>query len=494
MSFISAQFLAFFILVFTGSQVAGRFGPRIQNGWLLLAGIFFYGFWSWKFLLLFLAVAAANYLIGRAIGSNEGKGRRRAWLITGLILNIGNLVLFKYFNFFIEELTALLSVFGIILSKVTLTWIIPLGISFYTFISLSYLMDVYRKKTEAEKNPVDLVLALTFFPVILSGPVQRPSLLLPQLKQVRIFNGDETIAGLRQILWGLFTKLVIADNLAPLVNEVFADPAKADATTVPLAFIFFSIQVYADFSAYSDMAIGMARILGIRLVRNFAYPYFATNIAEFWQRWHMSLTSWFRDYLFLPVAYSLSARLKKERYAGIPTDYILYAGGISVTWFITGLWHGANTTFLVWGMIHGLFLILYQLQKKPRKTLLRKLEIRGDNRWISGMEATITLLVVMVSLVFFRADNLAGAQELFARLGDFSLARFPDVIAAQFLTILWVIVFFMVEWQARQDQFALETAGLTWPVLFRWSIYISLICAIFLFSRTSASGFLYFKF
>jgi alginate O-acetyltransferase complex protein AlgI len=386
------------------------------------------------------------------------------------------------------------SVFGISLHKISLTLIIPLGISFYTFLSISYLVDIYRRVIPPEKNPVDVLLTLSFFPIIFSGPIQRPALLLPQIKREREFHYPDMVLGLRQILWGLFTKLVIADNLAPVVNEIFSDPAKQDGASVLLGILFFTVQIYADFSAYSDMAIGLGRLLGFNLMRNFAYPYFARNIGEFWKRWHISLTTWFRDYLFLPIVYAVSGKIRREYVLFIKSDYIIYAIGIAITWFITGIWHGAKTTFLVWGLIHGLFLIIYQLQKKPRKQLFKFFDIRHDSSIVLWTESLVTMAVVIFAWFFFRADSIKQANAMIGKVFTFSVFHFPLLLIKQMINTCLILMFFIIEWNGRADMFAIEKTGMPWPRIFRWTFYSMLICFIFLFAQTKSSEFLYFKF
>jgi D-alanyl-lipoteichoic acid acyltransferase DltB (MBOAT superfamily) len=494
MSFISSWFLLFFVVVFFIYWFIKKADLKYQNTFLLLASYFFYAFWSWKFLILLFSISLANYLIGIETGRDEQKIKRKTWLIAGLIINIGNLVIFKYFSFFIEEFISLVSVFGISLHKTTLTLIIPLGISFYTFLSISYLVDIYRRTIEPEKNPLHVLLSLSFFPIIFSGPIQRPSSLLPQIKTARVFNYPDMVSGLRQILWGLFTKLVIADNLAPIVNEIFLHPEKQDGAAWLLGMLFFAVQIYADFSAYSDIAIGLARLLGFNLMRNFAFPYFALNIAEFWKRWHISLTSWFRDYLFLPVAYTVSKKIKGDLVLFIKTDYIIYAVGIAVTWLITGLWHGANVTFLIWGLLHGSFLIIYQLQKKSRKQLFKSLKIRQDNRVVVGAEAVITISYVVFAWIFFRADNIDQAFSIVHKLFSSSVFRLPELLMKEFINVSLIIVFFLFEWDGRTNGFAIEKTAASWPWMLRWAFYSVMVCAIFLFSQSKSSEFLYFKF
>ena len=494
MTFLSTTFACFFVLVFLVHWGLQKRGTKAQNGFLLLTSYFFYGTWDWKFLLLFVALSLVNFLAGLGMDRYTIPSRRKMVLVSALILNIGNLFLFKYFNFFVDDFIALFSLAGIHLTKITLTLIIPVGISFYTFLSISYLVDVYRKTIPAGKNPVDVLLSLSFFPIILAGPIQRPALLLPQIAGERKFDYPDMVLGLRQILWGLFTKVVIADNLAFLVDEVFNNPVKTDGANALLALLFFTIQIYADFSGYSDMAIGFGRLLGFQLIRNFNHPYFAGNIREFWQRWHISLTTWFRDYLFLPIAYFVSGKIKKEKLLYIPADVLIYSSGIAVTWSITGLWHGANGTYLVWGLIHGAFLILYQIQKKPRKKILKSLELPFVEKALTVFDYVIMMGVVMVAWVYFRSPSIESAHLFIGKIFSASVVNFPDLIFGDFFRFILLLFFFTTEWLGRKDNFTLERLGAAWPKIVRWPFYAGLICLVVLLVRAQFSDFLYFQF
>jgi len=256
--------------------------------------------------------------------------------------------IFKYFNFFINSFIDLAAVIGYDLPESTTKIILPLGISFYTFLSVSYLIEIYRKNLKADRNIFHVLLTLGFFPIILAGPIQRPISLLPQISARREFNYNQAVDGLRQILWGLFVKVVVADNLAVEVDNIFKNVTDAGGSTLFLGIVLYSVQIYADFSGYSNMAIGAAKLFGINLMRNFAYPYFARDITEFWKRWHISLTTWFRDYIFLPLSFNISWKIKTEKVLLIKSDHFIYITAGIVVWFLTGLWHGANYTFIIW--------------------------------------------------------------------------------------------------------------------------------------------------
>lgn len=296
---------------------------QIQNILLLVASYVFYGWWDWRFLILLICLSLFNYLIGIKLDASKTTWHRKALLITGLVINLGTLGLLKYFNFFIEGFIDFVSLLGYQIEGTTIDIILPLGISFYTFLSLSYLLDISRGTISADKNLINVLLTLGFFPIILAGPIQRPSTLLPQIRTSRVFNYQQVSDGLRQILWGLFVKIAVADNLMPFVDEVFENYSGNPGSRLLAGALSYTVQIYADFSGYSHIAIGTASILGFRLMKNFNYPYFARDITDFWKRWHISLTTWFRDYLFLPVSFTISWKVKTEKVLMIRTDLFI---------------------------------------------------------------------------------------------------------------------------------------------------------------------------
>ena len=338
MSFNSIEFAIFLPIVFIAYWLLKNKNLRYQNILLLIASYVFYGWWDLRLLSLLIILSVSNYLIGIYINKNEIDRKRKNWMIAGLVINLGVLVIFKYFNFFIDSFIDLLSLAGYNLPRSTTKIILPVGISFYVFLSLSYILDIYKRTLNADKNIIEVLLSLGFFPIILAGPIQRPSTLIPQISQKREFNYDQTFDGLGQILWGLFVKVVIADNLALYADDFFHNYSNYSGSTLLLGAVFYTIQIYADFSGYSNMAIGVAKLFGFSLMRNFAYPYFSRDITEFWKRWHISLTTWFRDYLFLPLSFAVSWKIKGSKVFYIKTDLFIYIVASTVTWFLTGLW------------------------------------------------------------------------------------------------------------------------------------------------------------
>jgi alginate O-acetyltransferase complex protein AlgI len=462
-----------------------------QNVFLLFAGYFFYAWWDWRFLFLLVIISIFNYLIGIKIDKTESDKNNKIWFIAAVIINIGVLGLFKYYNFFIDSFIDLASCIGYKLPGSTTRIILPVGISFYIFLSLSYIIDIYKKNLTANKNIIEVLLALSFFPIILSGPIQRPNSLLSQIVKRRDFNYAQAADGLRQILWGLFVKVVIADRLAPDVNNIFANFPVYSGSTLALGALFFSVQIYADFSGYSNMAIGISKLFGFSIIQNFAYPYFSRDITEFWKKWHISLTTWFRDYLFLPISFNISWKIKNENAFFVKKDQFIYIVSSFLTWFLIGLWHGPKYTFIIWGIIHGLFLIMYHLQKNPRKKLLRKIGINNNNFVIVMCETFITLIIIIITWVFFRADSLKEALNYVSGIFSKSLFTIPEIRPK--LTILSVILFFIIEWSGRESQYAFSLMGTKWEKPFRWAFYYCIIIIIILLAGKQQE-FIYFQF
>ena len=359
MLFNSVTFAVFLPIVFLLYWFIFQRKFKIQNILLVVASYFFYGWWDWRFLSLLILSSLTDFVIGIKISSQLKKEKRavtspKFWLIVSLVTNLGILGFFKYFNFFIESFVSLLAQFGISQSYATLNIILPVGISFYTFQTLSYTIDIYRRKIEPTKDIVSFFAFVSFFPQLVAGPIERATNLLPQFNKKRIFDYEKAVVGMRQILWGLFKKIVIADNCAVYVNMVFENPQDQTGSTLLLGAIFFAFQIYGDFSGYSDIAIGTARLFGFNLMQNFAFPYFTRDIAEFWRCWHISLTTWFRDYLYIPLGGSRVSKTKLVR-----NTFIIF--------IVSGFWHGANWTFIVWGAFHALLFLPLILLNQNRK-------------------------------------------------------------------------------------------------------------------------------
>lgn len=488
MLFMSAVFIIYWF--FTQKNL------RLQNVLLLLVSYLFYGLWDWRFLILLQIISLINYFIGISINDNDSGKIRKLWLILGLIVNLGTLGFFKYFNFFIESFADMLSLFGYNISTSTLKILMPVGISFYIFLSISYILDIYKKTIIAERDIVNVLLSLGFFPIILSGPINRPSGMLPQIKTIRKFDLNIVVDGLRQILWGLFVKTVIADNISLYADEIFSHYFDKSGSTLLLGAVFYTIQIYADFSGYSNISIGVGKLLGFNIVQNFAYPYFARDITEFWKRWHMSLTSWFRDYLFLPISFSVSWRINGDKVLSIKTDLFIYIVASLITWFLTGLWHGANYTFIIWGLINGFFLIIYQWQRNPRKKILKKYGLNNNNKLIVFSETLLTMSIVIIAWIFFRSHSVRDAFNYLAIILSPSLFTMPTITTSRLICLIiciFTIFFFIAEWMGKEETYAFAWFCRKKPAFIRWGMYYLLVMIIFFFAGTGQK-FIYFQF
>jgi alginate O-acetyltransferase complex protein AlgI len=447
-----------------------------RNVVLLVASYVFYAWWSWKLLPLIILVSVWNYGIG--IGLVRARASwKNVLLVTAIIGNLGVLGTFKYYNFFIENLSEAFTFFGLNLEPERLNLILPVGISFYVFQCMSYTIDVYRGTLEPSRNPVAFLTFVAFFPQLVAGPIERAKNLLPQFSQSKHFDPDQAVDGLRQILWGLFKKVVIADSCAALVNPIFADPASHSGSTLALGAVLFAFQIYGDFSGYSDIAIGTAKLFNFNLVQNFAYPYFARDIAEFWRRWHMSLTTWFRDYLYIPLGGSRISRAVSVR-------------NTAIVFLVSGLWHGANWTFILWGALHALFFMPLLLTNSNR-THLEPIEgiLPGP---LDVLRMLRTFLLVDVAWIFFRADDVASANAYFRGIAQRSFFSMPDPLPAKLLVLIMVML--AVEWLSRRDSHGLAVLRkVRAPMPVRWAAYLALVAALPLFGGTS-DAFIYFQF
>ena len=392
MLFNSIEFFIFLPIVFTLFWSIQSYSLRAGNCILLGASYLFYGWWDWRFLSLIAISSLADFLIGQGIASIQTERTRRGLLFASLLVNLGILGFFKYFNFFIDSLVSLHPYIEEQIGYNTLNVILPVGISFYTFQTLSYTIDVYRGKISACKDPLAFFTFVAFFPQLVAGPIERASHLLPQFQKKSKFDTDWAFSGIQLIVWGFFKKVVIADNCAVLVDPIFTDYASQSSISLVLGAILFGIQIYCDFSGYSDIAIGTARLLGFDLMTNFRFPYLSSNIAEFWRRWHISLSTWFRDYVYIPLGGSRGSRLKITQ-------------NVIIVFMVSGLWHGANWTFVFWGLIHAiLFLPLILLGSNKNNGSQNRVIIRI-------LKSLGTFSVVCLAWIFFRAESLPVAVE-----------------------------------------------------------------------------------
>lgn len=477
MLFNSYAFLLFLPAVFILYWFIFR-KKQYQNIILLLASYFFYGFWDWRFLGLLALSTIICYYTGQKIASADNQNIRKRWLWFGAGLSLSFLGFFKYFNFFIQSFADLLNLFGLQAHLPILHIILPVGISFYTFHGLSYLFDIYNKKIQPTGSIVSYSLFVSFFPLLVAGPIERATHLLPQIEKRRTFDSSKAIDGLRQILWGFFKKVVIADNCGSLADTIFNNYDSLSGSTLVLGIIFFSFQTYGDFSGYSDIAIGVARLFGFEVFKNFNYPYFSRNVAEFWRKWHISLTSWFRDYLYIPMGGSRQGQAKTIR-------------NVFVIFILSGFWHGAEWTFLVWGLLNALFILPSMVLKTNRKYL----NVVAHGKIFPTMKEFLlmlgTFLLIAFARIFFRAENMPQALGYVKGIFSFDLFTIPEVYSGQiFLLMIFMIV---IEWFGREYNYALEGIGAIRNKLLRWGFYYLIIILILLYWGEQRL-FIYFQF
>ena len=482
MLFNSIDFAIFLPIVFVLYWWIGRENIRSQNVLIVLASYLFYGWWDWRFLSLILFSTVVDYTIGRLLARDYPAGKRKALLWLSLAVNLGLLGYFKYFNFFLDSFTTAFTFFGHSLPISGLNIVLPVGISFYTFQTLSYTIDVYRGKLEPTRDFIAFSAYVSFFPQLVAGPIERATHLLPQFYRPRTFSYPLAVDGMRQILWGLFKKIVIADNCAEFANLIFNDYQDYPGSVLVLGALFFTFQIYGDFSGYSDIAIGTSRLFGFDLMQNFAYPYFSRNIGEFWRRWHISLSTWFRDYLYIPLGGSRGGTAMKVR-----NTFIIF--------LVSGFWHGANWTFVIWGLLNALYFLPLLLTNNNRNYLGPVAEGRRvpSLRELSSIAATFALTVF--AWIFFRAESLSHATGYIRGIFNSSLFAFPqlpDMIGA-LTVILLTIGFVLLEWRGRNDQYALQTLGINWNRVTRYGMYYVLIIMLFWFGGQDQQ-FIYFQF
>lgn len=482
MSFNSIDFAVFLTIVFILYWTIARNSLIRQNIVLLVASYFFYGWWDWRLLFLIVFISTFNYFSGIGISKQKKEHQRKFLLILSLFINLGILGFFKYYNFFIENLSGIFSIFGNPLNISTLNILLPIGISFYTFQNISYIIDVYREEISPEKNILIFFNLVAFFPKLVTGPIEKSSNILPQLNKKRVFDYNLSVDGLRQILWGIFKKIVIADNCAFFVNEIFNNTSYYPGSTLLLGVFLFSFQIYADFSGYSDIAIGSAKLFGINLMQNFNYPYFAESVADFWRRWHISFSNWLRDYLFIPLQF-------KYRDLGIWGNIL----SIMITFILCGLWHGANWTFIVWGFLHGTYMSFSLLTQKRRRLFIYN--IINWNFINSFLKILTTFILISFAWIFFKVENLTQGWLVIKRIFSASLFSIPQVTPMSDLAITIFFIFFLVgfEWFQRDNEYALQFTGNNKSRIVRWGTYYFILLLIFSFGGNPGQ-FIYIQF
>jgi alginate O-acetyltransferase complex protein AlgI len=480
MLFNSLDFAIFLPVVFALYWIIGSSNRKAQNLLIVLASYFFYGWWDWRFLSLIAISTIVDFSVGLALQRNEGQSKRKLLLWTSIIVNLGMLGFFKYYNFFLENFTEVFSLFGTEIQAESLKIILPVGISFYTFQTLSYTIDVYRKKMQPTTDLISFAAFVGFFPQLVAGPIERASNLLPQFQKERNFNYTAATDGAKQILWGLFKKVVIADNCAEMANEIFNNSADYNSFTLLLGAVFFAFQIYGDFSGYSDIAIGTARLFGFRLMQNFAFPYFSRDIAEFWRRWHISLSTWFRDYVYIPLGGSRVVRNKQVR-------------NVFVIFLVSGFWHGANWTFIVWGALNAIYFLPMLLSNKNRNHL----DVVAQNDFLPNAREVLqmsgTFLLTILAWIFFRAENVGHAIHYLVGIFDIGSPgmSIKDPARSNFLLVL-ILVFMLIEWFGRRNQHALEIK--VKKKFWAYALYLAVGVAILFLGNFNETEFIYFAF
>ncbi len=478
MLFNSLSFAIFLPIVFLLYWFVTNKSLKLQNGLLLISSYYFYACWDWRFLFLLMFSTFLDYFTGLKMSDAKSIVHKKFWFWLSIIINLGFLGVFKYYNFFANSFAAAVSKVGLQVHPSTLNVILPVGISFYTFHGLSYVIDIYKNRIKAEKNFVDYAVFVSFFPLLVAGPIERATHLLPQIKKERIFNYTKAVDGLKQILWGLFKKVVIADNCAEYANMIFNNTSHYSGSTLVMGALFFTFQIYGDFSGYSDIALGTARLFGIDLLRNFAYPYFSRDIAEFWRRWHISLSSWFKDYLYIPLGGSKGGTWMKVR-----NTFIIF--------LVSGFWHGANWTFIVWGALNAIYFLPLLLRNKNRSNI----EIVAQGKLMPTAKETLNIFITfgltVFAWIFFRAENMHHALVYISHIFSKKLFSLPEILPILLLII--VTLFVVIEWLGREQQYAIANLGAKWKKRQRVAFYYVIAFAIFWFGGKDEQ-FIYFQF
>ncbi len=482
MLFNSIDFAIFLPIVFILYWFIANKNYNKQNILLLIASYYFYACWDWRFLFLLIFSTLLDYYTGLKMEDAPNQKLKKFWLWLSIIINLGFLGVFKYYNFFAASFAEAAGTLGLKFDPWTLKVILPVGISFYTFHGLSYVIDIYKSRIKAERKFIDYAVFVCFFPLLVAGPIERATHLLPQIKRERTFDYTKAVDGLRQILWGLFKKVVIADQCADFANMIFNNSAAYGGSTLLLGALFFTFQIYCDFSGYSDIALGTGRLFGIELLRNFAFPYFSRDIAEFWRRWHISLSTWFRDYLYVPLGGSKGGMWMRVR-----NTFIIF--------IVSGFWHGSNWTFIVWGTLNAIYFLPLLLTNRNRSNL----EIVAQGKYLPSLREIFGMLgtfgLTVLAWIFFRAENITHAFQYISGIFShsfFTVPKFPEMgRAITCIALIGVLV--LIEWIGREHQYAIARLGFSWKKPIRHIFYYSLIIFIFYYAGKEQQ-FIYFQF
>ena len=484
MLFNSIDFAIFLPIVLILYWFLANKNLKLQNFLIVAASYLFYGWWDWRFLSLILFSTIVDYSVGLGLLKQENLTKRKILLWISVLVNLGLLGFFKYYNFFLDNFITAFSFFGTEIKANSLNIILPVGISFYTFQTLSYSIDVYKRKLEPTKDFIAFSAFVSFFPQLVAGPIERARNLLPQFYKKRTFDYSKAVDGMRQILWGLFKKIVIADNCAVFADQIFNNSHDYSGSTLVLGAIFFAFQIYGDFSGYSDIAIGTARLFGFNIMQNFAFPYFSRDIAEFWRRWHISLSTWFRDYLYIPLGGSRGSINKKIR-------------NIFIIFIVSGFWHGANWTFIIWGALNALYFLPLFLLNKNRNNL----NIAAEGKIIPTINEviniTLTFSITVFAWIFFRAESVTHAFSFIKHLVNNLYIEIPKILVVGkwhlFITCILILIFTTIEWMGREGQYAIEKYSSNWNRVSKWLFYYLILISIFIYS-TNQQEFIYFQF
>lgn len=484
MLFNSIDFAIFLPVVFGLYWFVTHRNLKLQNLLIVFSSFVFYGWWDWRFLFLIVFSLLIDFVVGIRLSTEDDPKKRKVFLWVSVVANLGLLGFFKYHQFFVDNFVAAFTILGQPIQARSLDLILPVGISFYTFQTMSYTIDVYRRKIEPTRDLVAFAAYVSFFPQLVAGPIERAADLLPQFFKKREFRYDLAVDGMRQILWGLIKKVVIADNCAYFANQIFFNSEDLNGSSLLLGGIFFMVQIYGDFSGYSDIAIGTARLFGFRLSQNFAFPYFSRNVAEFWRRWHISLSTWFRDYVYEPMG---GNRLRSRPWVTVRNNVVLF--------LLIGFWHGPKWTFIVFGLLNALFFLPLFLTKKPSR---HKGVIAKGRLFPTLKEARQMILFnlsVLLGIIFFRADDLPHAFSYIGGMFSPSLFAVPDYagVKKSLVVLAMVAVFMVLEWLGRENQYAIEKMGLRWKKPIRMAFYYALVFCLFYFAGPK-QDFVYFQF
>ena len=489
MLFNSFDFAIFLPIVFILYWGVFNKNIRVQNLLILFSSYLFYGWWDWRFLFLIFLSTIIDFILGIAIFNSTKKNKRKFLLMSSLFVNLGLLGVFKYYNFFLDNLIQAFSFFGNTISLNSLNIILPVGISFYTFQTLSYTIDIYKKRIIPSNDFISFAAFVSFFPQLVAGPIERAKNLLPQFKTKRKFQYNNAVDGMQQILWGFFKKIVIADTCATYSNLIFNNYGEYTGLSLFLGAVFFAFQIYGDFSGYSDIAIGTSRLFGFNLMQNFNFPYFSRDIAEFWRRWHISLSTWFRDYLYIPLGGSKGSNFNKIR-------------NVFIIFLVSGFWHGANWTFVTWGAINAFYFLPLLILKKNRIYT----DSISSNRLLPNLKESYQMLrtffLVVIAWVFFRSENIFNAFDFLQLMlkGVFEKQGYIQVLDLFYFKIGWsfpliFIGFLIIEWLGRNSQFAIEKFYLKNSKVVRYLFYyILIILSIWFLINGEEQEFIYFQF